>query len=108
MLLFIVVLIAILLTLSIVVLVEVGLCIGIANLMIYFIPTLDLAATLIPSAILATTLIIVLGGVSKHWIAEGFKTHQPIYEEDDEYEDEEDEPEPPPKTKPRSVKYRAK
>ena len=103
-----VVLIVVLLMLSIAVLVEVGLCIGIANLMIYFIPTLDLATTLVPAAILATTFIIMLGSVIKLWVTESIKTGLPGYYEEDEEDEEDDEPEPPTVSKPQSTKYRVK
>ena len=97
-------LIVVLFILSIAVLIEVGLCIGIAYLMIYFIPTLDLASTLVPAAILATTLIIMLGSVFKLWVTETIKTGLPGYYEEDEDDEEDDEPEPPTRTKPRSTK----
>ena len=100
-------LIVVLFILSIAALIAVGLCIGISHLMIYFIPTLDLTTTLVPAAILATTLIVVLGSVFKLWVSESIKMRLPVYEED-EYDEEDDEPEPPAETKPRSVKYRAK
>jgi hypothetical protein len=103
-----VVLIIVLFILSIAVLVEVGLCIGIANLMIYFIPTLDLATTLVPAAILATTLIIILGSVIKLWVTESIKIGLPGYYEADEDDEEDDEPEPPTVSKPQSTKYRVK
>lgn len=105
-----VVLIVVLFILSIAVLVEVGLCIGIANLMIYFIPTLDLATTLVPAAILATPLIIMLGSMIKRWVTESIKIGLSGYYEEDEDEDDEedDEPEPPTVSKPQSTKYRVK
>ena len=106
MLLFIVI---VLIAVSIAVLVEVGLCLGMAHLMIYFIPTLDLAATLVPAAILAATLIIMFGGLLKLWASEIIQTGLPgYYEEDEDEEEEEDEPEPPVVTKTRSTKYRAR
>jgi len=103
-----VVLIVVLFILSIAVLVEVGLCIGIANLIIYFIPTLDLATTLVPAAILATPLIIMLGSMIKRWVTESIKVGLSGYYEEDEDDEEDDEPEPPIISKPQSTKYRVK
>jgi len=91
--------------LSVAVLIGVGLCIGMANLMIYFVPALDLATTLVPAAILATIPLIALGGLFKLWVTEGIKRRLPAYEEDED-DDEYDEPEPPTETKHRPIKYR--
>lgn len=103
-----VVLIVVLFILSIAVLVEVGLCIGIAKLMIYFIPTLDLATTLVPAAILATPLIIILGSTIKFWVTESTKIGLSGYYEEDEDDEEDEEPELPTVSKPQSTKYRVK
>ena len=45
----------ILLVIFIVALIAVGLCIGIANLMIYFVPTIELADALVPAATVSYT-----------------------------------------------------
>ena len=90
--------------LSIAALIAVGLCIGIAHLMIYFIPTLDLATTLVPSAILTTTFIIMFGNVFKFWYGEKTKRILSAYEDDWDEENDYEEPEPPIETKPRSGK----
>ena len=54
-----------LLALSIVSLLALGLCLGMAHLMVYFVPALGLADTLAPAAILTTTVIIMLASAFK-------------------------------------------
>ncbi len=100
--LFIVLIIAVLIALSIIALMAVGLCLGMAYLMAYFVPALDLTSTLLPAAILATTIILMLASVFKLWIAETIKnTYPSLYgydddeEDEDDEDDEDDEPEPP-------------
>jgi hypothetical protein len=89
-----VVIIFVLLLLLISALSVVGLCIGIAYLMIYFIPTISLVNTLVPAAILATVLIIMIGSAFKALVIQGIKnTIMPSDYDDEEYDDE---PEPPP------------
>jgi uncharacterized membrane protein YqjE len=83
----------------IIVLIAVGLCIGIAYLMIYFIPTLDLTNTLVPASILTTVLIVIIGNVFKSWVAENARNARILLSDDDDYEDNDDEPEPPPVTR---------
>lgn len=73
MLVIIILVILILFVLSIVTLVTVGLCIGIAYLMIFFIPTLGLSATLVPAAILTAILLITLFNAIKFLVAESIK-----------------------------------
>ena len=51
----------------IIALIGVGLCIGIANMMIFFIPTITLVTVLVPSAILAAVIMIIFGGMIKSW-----------------------------------------
>ncbi len=51
----------------IIALIAVGLCIGIANMMIFFIPTITLVTVLVPSAILASVIMIIFGGMIKSW-----------------------------------------
>lgn len=88
----------ILLFIFIVALIAVGLCIGMANLMIYFIPTIELANALVPAAILVTVLIVVFGGMIKSWLGNAWAESQSILS--GYYEDEDDdEPEPPPVTR---------
>ena len=92
----------ILLVVFIIALIAVGLCIGIAHLMIYFIPTIELVNALVPAAILTTVLIVVFGEMIKSWVGNAWAESQSIlsdysYEDDDEEED--DEPEPPPVTR---------
>ena len=90
----------ILLILFIIALIAVGLCIGMAHLMIYFIPTIDLINALVPAAILATVLIVIFGGIIKSWVGNAWAESKSIladYYYDDE--DEDDEPEPPPVTR---------
>ena len=83
----------------IIVLIAVGLCIGIAYLMIYFIPTLELTNALVPAAILTTVLIVIFGGMIKRWVGNAWAESRSI-PSDYSYEDEEDdEPEPPPVTR---------
>ena len=90
----------ILLVIFIVALIAVGLCIGIANLMIYFVPTIELADALVPAAILATALIVIFGGIIKSWIGNAWAESQSILSDYSyEDEDEDDEPEPPPVTR---------
>ena len=81
-----------------------GLCIGIAYLMIYFIPTLDLTNTLVPASILTTVLIVIIGNVFKSWVAENAKNARILLSDDDDYEDDDEEPEPPPVTTIRSYR----
>ena len=91
----------ILLIVFIIALIAVGLCIGIAHLMIYFMPTIELVNALVPAAILTTVLIVVFGEMIKSWVGNAWAESQSIlsdysYEDDEE---EEDEPEPPPVTR---------
>jgi len=81
----------------------VGLCIGIAYLMIYFIPTLALTNALVPASILTTVLIFIIGNVFKSWVSENAKNARILLSDDDDYEDD-DEPEPPPVTTIRSYR----
>ena len=93
----------ILLVVFIIALIAVGLCIGMANLMIYFIPTIELADALVPAAILTTVLIVIFGEMIKSWVGNTWAESQSIlsdYSYEDEDDDEEDdEPEPPPVTR---------
>jgi len=82
----------------IIVLIAVGLCIGIAYLMIYFIPTLELTNALVPASILTMVLIFIIGNVFKSWVTENAKNARILLSDDDDYEDDDDEPEPPPVT----------
>jgi energy-coupling factor transporter transmembrane protein EcfT len=88
----------------IIVLIAVGLCIGIAQLMIYFIPTLELTNVLVPAAILTTVLIFMIGNVFKSWVSENAKNARILLSDDDDYEDDDDEPEPPSVTTIRSYR----
>jgi uncharacterized membrane protein YqjE len=87
----------------IIVLIAVGLCIGIAYLMIYFIPILELTNALVPASILTTVLIVIIGNVFKSWVAEYAKNARILLSDDDDHyeddEEEDDEPEPPPVTR---------
>ena len=90
----------ILLVVFIIALIAVGLCLGIAHLMIYFMPTIELVNTLVPAAILTTVLIVVFGEMIKSWVGNAWAESQAIlsdYSYDDD--DEDDEPEPPPVTR---------
>jgi len=94
----------ILLIVFIIALIAVGLCIGIAHLMIYFMPTIELVNALVPAAILTTVLIVVFGEMIKSWVGNAWAESQSIlsdyYHEDEDYDEEEDdEPEPPPVTR---------
>lgn len=72
--------------------------------MIYFIPTISLANALVPAAILATILFIMIGSTFKALFIQSIKnTIMPL---SDEYEEYDDEPEPPPVTNMKS--YRVK
>lgn len=96
----IVIIVFVLFLLSIILLVAVGLCVGIAYLMTYFIPTLELSSVLVPVAILETAVIIALGTIFKELASESIKSTYlpfPDYSDDEEYH-EEDEPEPEPPT----------
>ncbi len=103
---FLVLLVIALLALSIVILLALGLCLGTAHLMVYFVPALDLAGALVPAAILATTVIIMFASVFSAWFSAGIKDalRPPYgYDDDDGDEDEEEEYEPePPLTRFRS------
>jgi hypothetical protein len=90
----------ILLVVFIIALIAVGLCLGIAHLMIYFMPTIELVNALVPAAILTTVLIVVFGEMIKSWVGNAWAESQAIlsdYSYDDDHED--DEPEPPPVTR---------
>ena len=94
----------ILLIVFIIALIAVGLCLGIAHLMIYFMPTIELVNALVPAAILTTVLIVVFGEMIKSWVGNAWAESQSIlsdysYEDEDDDEEEEDEPEPPPVTR---------
>ena len=95
----------ILLVVFIIALIAVGLCLGIAHLMIYFIPTIELVNALVPAAILTTVLIVVFSEKIKSLVGNAWAESQSIlsdyyYEDEDEDDDdEEDEPEPPPVTR---------
>ena len=103
---FLVLLFIALLTLSIVMLLALGLCLGTAHLMVYFVPAIDLVGALVPAAILATTVIIMFASVFSAWFSAGIKDalRPPYgYDDDDGGEDEEEEYEPePPLTRFRS------
>ncbi|MFI3185837.1 MAG: hypothetical protein QX198_07630 [Methylococcaceae bacterium] len=73
----------ILFILFLIVLALVGLCIGIAYLLIYFIPAIDWTNALVPAAILTAVLIIVVG-----WFMSWIKTPLLLsdYDDDDEPE----------------------
>src|SRR5664280_2629398 len=86
----------VLLIVFIIILMAVGLCIGIAYLIIYFIPPLELINVLVPAAILTTVLIVIIGNVFKFWATENAKNARILLSDDDDYEDDDDEPEPPP------------
>jgi hypothetical protein len=94
----------ILLVVFIIALIAVGLCLGIAHLMIYFMPTIELVNALVPAAILTTVLIVVFGEMIKSWVGNAWAESQSIlsdyyYEDEDEDDEEDDEPEPPPVTR---------
>ena len=77
---------------------------GIAHLMIYFIPTIELVNALVPAAILTTVLIVIFGGMIKGWVGNAWAESQSIlsdysYEDGDDDDDEDDEPQPPPVTR---------
>ena len=103
---FLVLLFIALLTLSIVMLLALGLCLGTAHLMVYFVPAIDLVGALVPAAILATTVIIMFASVFSAWFSAGINDalRPPYgYDDDDGDEDEEEEYEPePPLTRFRS------
>ena len=92
---------AILLVVFIIALIAVGLCLGIAHLMIYFIPTIELVNALVPAAILTTVFIVIFGEMIKSWVGNAWAESQSILSDyyEDEDDDEEDEPEPPPVTR---------
>ena len=107
--LFIVLIVVALFALSVIALLAVGLCFGMAYLMVYFVPSLDLAATLVPAAILATTVILMLGSVLTVWFTAGIRNTHPSlygYNDDDDEDEEEDEPELPTVTRTRSYPVR--
>ena len=105
--LFIVLIVVAFLALSVIALLAMGLCLGMAYLMVYFVPSLDLAATLVPAAILSTTVIIMLAGVFKSWFSSGIRNTPPsLYGLYDDDEDEGDEPESSAVTKARSYPVR--
>ncbi len=90
----------ILLVVFIIALIAVGLCIGMANLMIYFIPTIALVDALVPAAILTTVLIVVFGGMIKIGIGNAWEESKSmLYNSFEDEDDDDDEPEPPPVTR---------
>jgi hypothetical protein len=91
----------ILLIVFIIALIAVGLCIGIAHLMIYFIPTIELVNALVPAAILATVLIVIFGEIIKGWVGNAWAESKSILSDyyDEEDDEDDDEPEPPPVTR---------
>lgn len=68
----------ILLVVFIIALIAVGLCLGIAHLMIYFMPTIELVNALVPAAILTTVLIVVFGEMIKSWVGNAWAESQSI------------------------------
>ena len=89
--LFIVLIVVALFALSVIALMTVGLCLGMAYLMVYFVPDLDLPVTLVPAAILSTTIIFTLASVFKAWFTAGIRNTPPSlygYNDDDDDEDE--------------------
>ena len=70
--------------------------------MVYFVPAFDLTATVVPAAILATTVIIMFASMFKSWFSAGI--NDAFHSTPCDYDDEEDdyEPEPPVVTKARS------
>jgi hypothetical protein len=77
--------------------------------MVYFVPSLDLPVTLVPAAILATTVILTLASVFKVWFTAGIRNTHPSlygYDDDDEEDEEEYEPDPPTVTRTRSYPVR--
>jgi len=89
----------ILLVVFIIALIAVGLCLGIAHLMIYFMPTIELVNALVPAAILTTVLIVVFGEMIKSWVGNAWAESQSILSDYYYEDDEDDEPEPPPVTR---------
>ena len=90
----------ILLVLLIIALISVGVCFGMANLMVFFIPTIQLVDALIPAAILATVVVIRLGGLIKNFMGSAWEESRSLlydydYDYEEEDEDEDDEPPPP-------------
>ena len=69
----------ILLFVFIITLIAVGLCLGIAHLMIYFLPTIELVNALVPAAILTTVLIVVFGEMIKSWVGNAWQNHKQFY-----------------------------
>ncbi len=74
----------VLLLLFIFALIMMGVCIGMAYLMIYFIPSIELVNALVPAAIMTTVFIFIFGNM--------FKT---TWNSIPNYYEDEDEPEPP-------------
>lgn len=58
----------ILLVVFLIALVTVGLCIGMAYLTMYFIPSLNWGVALVPAAILTTALLFILGAAIQLWL----------------------------------------
>ena len=85
----------ILLVLLIIALISVGVCIGIANLMVFFIPTIQLIDALIPAAILATFIIFTLAGLIKNFMGVAWEESRSLLYDYEEDENDDDEPPPP-------------
>ena len=78
----------VLLIIFIIALITLGMCIGMAHLMTYFVPTIELFNALVPSAILTTALIVIISYVFIAWFNAAW-AKIPNY-----YDDEEEDPEP--------------
>ncbi len=78
----------ILLVFFVLALISVGLCLGIAHLIIYFSPTLDLVSVLVPAAIL--TILVWYTYIRMF----SFFAALPTHEDDDDDDDEDDYHEP--------------
>jgi hypothetical protein len=85
-------LVVILLCFFIVALISVGLCLGIAHLIIYLSPSLDLVSVLVPAAILTVLVMIIYYKIAMFIFT--FPSFSPPPDDEEEYDDDDEYHEP--------------
>ncbi len=77
-------LVALLILFSIFLTIVVGLFIGVTYLIMYFLPTVDLANTLVPAAILTMVPIVMMGNIFKQLINDNIYNSNEYLSDDEE------------------------
>jgi hypothetical protein len=77
-------LVALLVLFSILLTIVVGLFIGVTYLIMYFLPTVDLANTLVPAAILTMVPIVMMGNIFKQLINDNIYNSNEYLSDDEE------------------------